>query len=173
MIPDGIKLNATPYVCDVTESFVARWEVILKSASEMLLDLLISHHEEALRMSWKNITRMESDIQRKYGEELAARILHLGNEIARKDKEKLQEKAQVKLVKRSADKTQKKNDELKTIRGTNTSGRVERFGREEAPREEFRFRQQFGGSGRRSRDHRYNPSRSYIGAGRGRKQSSM
>lgn len=142
----------------------------------MLLDLLISHHEEALRMTWNNITRMETCIQDKYGEELATRILQLGNEIARKDKEKLQEKAQIKLVKRSTDKNPKKNDtfnELIPNRESNTGGRVERYGRDEAPRGEFRDRQQFGGSGRRSRGSRNNSARSYVGAGRGRKQTTM
>jgi hypothetical protein len=171
MIPEGLKLNATPYVSDVTETFVARWEVILRSASEMLLDLLIGHHEEALRMTWRNICRMESSIKEKYGEELASRILLLGNEIARKDKEKLQEKAQSKLVKRSSDNSHKKNDtlnELKTNRESRGSGNERYHGRDEGPREEFRDRQQFGGSGRRSRASRNNPPRSYVGVGRGR-----
>lgn len=173
MIPEGLKLNATPYVSDVTESFVARWELILTAASEMLLDLLISHHEDALRMTRNIIARMETYIQDKYGDQLAARILQLGNEIARKDKEKLQEKAQNKLVKRSTDKNQKKNDTLHELRAnsrdSNTGGRVERYGRDEVPREEFRDRQQFGGSGRRSRGSRNNPGRSYVGAGRGKR----
>ncbi|EDO28272.1 predicted protein, partial [Nematostella vectensis] len=71
------------------------------SASEMLLDLLINHHNEALRSSNQNIQVMENSIREKYNEELSSKILKLGEEIAQKDREKLQEKAQSKLVKRS------------------------------------------------------------------------
>ncbi|EDO31530.1 predicted protein [Nematostella vectensis] len=101
LVPDGLLLNATPYVSDMTDSFVERWNIILRSASEMLLDLLINHHNEALRSSNQNIQVMENSIREKYNEELSSKILKLGEEIAQKDREKLQEKAQSKLVKRS------------------------------------------------------------------------
>lgn len=163
MIPEGLRLNATPYVSDMTEEFKAKWEVILRSASEMLLDLLIAHHEQALQTTWNNITCMEKNIKSKYGEELAFKILQLGNEIAKKDKEKLQEKAQSKLVKRSS-------------KPLKTPSKYESFDnnspvhlREESPNEGFRSRDKFGGSGRRPRASRSNSQRSYVGMGRGRK----
>lgn len=159
MIPEGLKLTATPYVSDMTKQFEERWEVVLRSASEMLLDLLISHHEQALQTTWQNIKSMEKNIRDKYEEELALRILQLGNEIAKKDKAKLQEKAQNKLVKRST----KPPKTPKKFESNDDSGvTYQRSERVQSPLEGFRSRDYYPGSGRRQKTPRSNSQRSYV-----------
>lgn len=167
MIPEGLRLNATPYVSDMTEQFMAKWEDILRSASEKLLDLLISHHEEALQTTWQNINSMEKNIKEKYRKDLALRILQLGNEIAKKDKAKLQEKAQNKLVKRSTKPAGKATN--KFVSNDDSGILYQRSERLESPQEGFRSRDFYPGSGRRQKTSRSNTQRSYVGMGRGRK----